>query len=150
MTFLGRVTVTDSDEPPPLSGRLEVPAAPAPEVGRVVQGHAVPLAAAVHHLRGEVDELVVLHLEDALLLPAAGQVGLVSVHFGPLGVGVVVEVEVLDCVLLRILNVVLELPVEREETKSRDEVPIFPRSEVSLHVLGRDDGQVGEEYQRCR
>ena len=58
------------------------------------------LAAAVDRLVGEVDELVVLHLQHALLLPAACQVGLISVDQGPLGLGVVIKVEVLGCVVL--------------------------------------------------
>ena len=61
----------------------------------------VALTAAVDHLAGQVDELIVLHLEDALLLPAVGQVGLVPVDHRPLGVSVVVEVQVLDGELLQ-------------------------------------------------
>ena len=60
------------------------------------------LTAAVDDLAGEVDELIVLHLEDALLLPAVGQVGLVPVDHRPLGVSVVVQVQVLDGELLQI------------------------------------------------
>ena len=102
----------------------------------------MPLTAAVDNLRGQVDELIVLHLQDTLLLSAVGQVGVVPVHFWPLSVSVVVEVEILHCVLLsvanqyfcmnsflishlRILDVVFKFPVKREKTEAGDEIPIL-------------------------
>ena len=100
MTYLGRVAVTDGYEPPSLPGRLEAPVPAAPEEARVVPGNKVALTPAVHDLAGQVDELIVLHLQDALLLPAVGQVGLRPVHYRPLGLRVIVKVQVLSCILL--------------------------------------------------
>ena len=59
---LGRLTVADCDVPPPLPGSLEVPGPPTSDDGPVVPLHVVPLAAAVHGLVGQVDKLIVLHL----------------------------------------------------------------------------------------
>ena len=100
VTYLGRVAVTDGYEPPSLPGRLEAPVPAAPEEARVVPGNKVALTPAVHDLAGQVDELIVLHLQDALLLPAVGQVGLRPVHYRPLGLRVVVQVQVLHGELL--------------------------------------------------
>ena len=60
---LGGVAVGDGDEPPPLPRRVEVPRALAgdPRRGpRPVQSSAG--AARDDHCRGQVDELVILHL----------------------------------------------------------------------------------------
>ena len=97
---LGGLAVADGYEPPPLPRSLEVSGSAAPDHGRVVVRDEVALAAAVDRLVGQVDELVVLHLQHALLVPAASQVGLVSVDQGPLGLGVVIKVKVLGCVVL--------------------------------------------------
>ena len=39
--------------------------------------------------------------------------------------------------------------MEREEAEASDEIPVFPRPEVSLHVFGGDQDQPGEKQQEA-
>ena len=71
-----------------------------PNDSGVVMRHVVSLAAAVDHLMGQVDELVVLNLQHTLLLPARGQVGIITIDKRPLTARVVVEVKILNRVIL--------------------------------------------------
>ena len=131
---LGRVAVGDGNEPPPLSRRVEVPRALAgdPRRGpRPVQGSAS--AARDDHCRGQVDELIVLHLETrtnvlitqvgrwtqthgdgvllylqhGLLLGARLEVALLTVNPFPLLRCVVVEVDILHPKVLLVFHLVL-------------------------------------------